>query len=100
MNHVHLAVSYPLLANQSSPIVLKLSVNPLRTFRLLNRDYYYSRSGMYPSTFTLNTGAQIPSTGLGTWQAQPKELEEVPSPRRIHTQSILFLVFSLVCEQR
>lgn len=45
---------------------------------------------MYPSMFTLNTGAQIPSIGLGTWQAQPKELEEVSTftPRR---RSIIYL---------
>jgi diketogulonate reductase-like aldo/keto reductase len=30
---------------------------------------------MFPSHFTLNTGAQIPAVGFGTWQAAPKEVE-------------------------
>lgn len=28
-----------------------------------------------PSHFTLNTGAQIPAVGFGTWQAKPGEVE-------------------------
>lgn len=30
---------------------------------------------MFPSHFTLNTGAKIPAVGFGTWQAGPKEVE-------------------------
>ena len=28
------------------------------------------------STFTLNTGAEIPAIGLGTWQSKPNEVRE------------------------
>jgi diketogulonate reductase-like aldo/keto reductase len=30
---------------------------------------------MLPEHFTLNTGAEIPAVGFGTWQAAPKEVE-------------------------
>ncbi len=29
-----------------------------------------------PATFLLNTGAQIPAVGFGTWQAKPHEVED------------------------
>lgn len=31
---------------------------------------------MLAETFTLNTGAEIPAVGFGTWQAAPKEVEK------------------------
>jgi hypothetical protein len=71
---------------RTAAIVLPSSGNPRSTLnhsksilsnvQSLNRALY----SMDASTLTLNTGYPIPSIGLGTWQAQPKELEEVPLP--------------------
>jgi diketogulonate reductase-like aldo/keto reductase len=32
---------------------------------------------MYSKTFTLNTGAEIPAIGLGTWRSGKGEVEKV-----------------------
>ena len=47
-----------------------------------------------PTHFTLNTGAQIPAVGFGTWQAAPKEVENAVAEalkqgdRHIHCAAI------------
>lgn len=48
---------------------------------------------MRPPGFKLNTGASIPSVGLGTWQSKSLELEEVaPSTVRTNNQAVIYAI--------
>jgi glycerol 2-dehydrogenase (NADP+) len=48
---------------------------------------------MRPPVFKLNTGASIPSVGLGTWQSKPTELEEVaPFTFRTNNQAVIYAI--------